>query len=398
MRELFQCGKPLPIEDLCGEDDASHSSALTPERPPPSKINSRTPSFLSDLKGESAVQRRLQNAINESNGDADDIPPMKDLAASLVRELNSNSSVSHSPSTGISKSISCQVQSSPPPIPARPKKCPPLRSFNSSFAQEEKKVQLTSGAMAPTNGEMPKTAPGSSEVSLPTTCSHNHSKEIDRAIYSAECEVVKPPNTVELVANAAIIEEEYISNEEEEEEGDSECSDEVEQEDDNEEESSAEETADWDPIDPNADKSKLERFSLPSYLRPVAVNDAGVYLLEDGHFFYQTDGIKPLPDSQKRSSSPQAEENGTLEESNSNVEGSPSPSKKRKSVNFSIEPITVFSTHSVTAYRRRNEAIDPLVASAEYELEKRLEDLDLIEVELNKGNLIDCGIISTWFP
>lgn len=383
MREMFQCGKPLPIEDLCGEDDANHSSTLTSERPPVSKINSRTPSFLSDLKGESAVQRRLQNAINESNSDVDDIAPMKDLASSSVRELNSSSSLSHSPSTGITKSIPYQIQSSPPPIPARPKKCPPLRSFNSSFAQEEKKVQITSGAMDPPNEEMSKTSPRSSEVSLPTPSSQNHSEEIDRAIYSTECEVVKLPNTEELVANAAIIEEEYISNEEEEEEErDSEYSDEIEQEEEN---SSAEETADWDPIDANADKSKIEQFSLPSYLCPVAVNDAGVYLLEDGHFFYQTDGIKPLPDSQKRPSSPQAEENGTLEESNSNVEGPSSPSKKRKSVNFSMKPITVFSTHSVTAYRRRNETIDPLVASAEYELEKRLEDLDLIEVELNKG-------------
>ncbi|VDO15635.1 unnamed protein product [Rodentolepis nana] len=137
MRELFQCGKPLPIEDLCGEDDAIHSSALTPERPPLSKINSRTPSFLSDLKGESAIQRRLQNAINESNGDVDDIPPMKDLAASLVKELNSNSSVTHPTSTGITKGIPCQILSSPPPIPARPKKCPPLRSFYSTFAQDD---------------------------------------------------------------------------------------------------------------------------------------------------------------------------------------------------------------------------------------------------------------------
>ncbi|KAM3172963.1 hypothetical protein ACTXT7_013477 [Hymenolepis weldensis] len=138
MRELFQCGKPLPIEDLCGEDGANQSADLTPERPPPSKINSRTPSFLSDLKGESAVQRRLQNAINESNGDVndEDIPSVKDLAASLVKELNGTSSITQSPSNGSSKTmISRQIQSSPPPIPARPKTCPPLRSFNSPFAK-----------------------------------------------------------------------------------------------------------------------------------------------------------------------------------------------------------------------------------------------------------------------
>ena len=50
----------------------------------------RTPSFLADLKGESAVQKRLQNVINESNYDEDDedTPSMKDLANSLIKHLN----------------------------------------------------------------------------------------------------------------------------------------------------------------------------------------------------------------------------------------------------------------------------------------------------------------------
>ena len=54
-------------------------------------------------------------------------------------------------------------------------------------------------------------------------------------------------------------------------------------------------------------------------------------------------------------------------------------------IKFSKAPIQQFSTYSHADYDRRNEAVDPVAASAEYELEKRVEKLDTFPVELVKG-------------
>ncbi|XP_068567160.1 neurabin-1 isoform X1 [Cebidichthys violaceus] len=56
---------------------------------------------------------------------------------------------------------------------------------------------------------------------------------------------------------------------------------------------------------------------------------------------------------------------------------------KRK-IRFSTAVITVFNTYSNEDYDRRNEEVDPVASSAEYELEKRVEKLELFPVELEK--------------
>lgn len=65
-------------------------------------------------------------------------------------------------------------------------------------------------------------------------------------------------------------------------------------------------------------------------------------------------------------------------------EDEPPPSNRK--IRFSIEPIKVFTTYSNEDYDRRNDDVDPMAASAEYELEKRVEKLDLFPVELEKDS------------
>ena len=55
-------------------------------------------------------------------------------------------------------------------------------------------------------------------------------------------------------------------------------------------------------------------------------------------------------------------------------------------IKFSREPIRQFTTYSCEDYDRRNEELDPVAASAEYELEKRVERMEAFEVEITKGD------------
>nr|XP_012149431.1 PREDICTED: uncharacterized protein LOC100880320 isoform X3 [Megachile rotundata] len=98
----------------------------------------------------------------------------------------------------------------------------------------------------------------------------------------------------------------------------------------------------------------------------VILVENGVHYFEDGHFWMEVAGI-PESDDEK--------EDYPIS----------MPAKKMTKVSFDTGPMRVYSTHSVNEYDRRNEDVDPVAASAEYELEKRVEKMEVFPVELMKG-------------
>uniref|UniRef100_A0A182PH59 Neurabin-1 n=1 Tax=Anopheles epiroticus TaxID=199890 RepID=A0A182PH59_9DIPT len=125
-----------------------------------------------------------------------------------------------------------------------------------------------------------------------------------------------------------------------------------------------------DDVSADDESNHSAGFYIPEYppvrCKEVYVNPDGVHFFEDGNFWMEVPGLieaeRELDDDDLR---------GYV--------------KKTTKVKFSSNPMQVFSTFSVNDYDRRNEDVDPVAASAEYELEKRVEKMDVFPVELMKG-------------
>ncbi len=93
------------------------------------------------------------------------------------------------------------------------------------------------------------------------------------------------------------------------------------------------------------------------------IND--VHVFDDGHYWFEIPAIDSASSAEEL------------------PEGCYKPPSRLR---FSDVPIRQFSTHAVDDYDRRNDEVDPVAASAEYELEKRVEKMDTFPVDLRKGS------------
>lgn len=120
------------------------------------------------------------------------------------------------------------------------------------------------------------------------------------------------------------------------------------------------------------DSQKSSSVAVVAEYPPVASREvfveAGVHYYEDGNFWMEVPGLND---------SDEIDEDDHFDYT---------PYAKVNKVKFSTSPMRVFSTFSVNEYDRRNEDVDPVTASAEYELEKRVEKMDVFPVDLLKGS------------
>lgn len=130
-----------------------------------------------------------------------------------------------------------------------------------------------------------------------------------------------------------------------------------------------------------------DQYYIPEY-PPVSQKEVcvegGIHYFEDGNFWMEIPGLMDC----------------SVDDDDDDLDY-PVFTKKNSKIKFSTAAIQVFSTFSVNDYDRRNEDVDPVAASAEYELEKRVEKMHVFPVELMKGpeglGLSIIGMFSTTF-
>ncbi|CAG0916805.1 unnamed protein product [Notodromas monacha] len=94
--------------------------------------------------------------------------------------------------------------------------------------------------------------------------------------------------------------------------------------------------------------------------------EAEIHWCDNGGFFVEVEGLISTEEAT-------AEEDEAI------------PVKSPIKLRFSTGPIRVYAAFSVSEYDRKNDTLDPLGAQAEYELEKRIEKMDVFPVEFFKG-------------
>ncbi|XP_068558705.1 neurabin-1-like isoform X2 [Cebidichthys violaceus] len=113
-------------------------------------------------------------------------------------------------------------------------------------------------------------------------------------------------------------------------------------------------------------------FEQESHSHPEHLGQERQNSVRDNQLLLQYEEIPGVPELEEKEE--EEEEEDAAEE------------QQRRRVRFTSGPIKVYVTYSNAEYDRRNDDVDPVAASAEFELEKRVDRMDVFPVDIEKGD------------
>lgn len=148
-------------------------------------------------------------------------------------------------------------------------------------------------------------------------------------------------------------------------------------------------------------KEAAEEQALEPTETSITIDGIEYFVLEDGNYYIKRPGLPKESNSEDEDDDDDdddSEDVREIKQAGKRLLSSKLNGKQRRRVRFSNDDIKVFSTFTLEEYDRRNEDVDPVGASAEYELEKRIERMDVFPVEMQKNgdnlglNIIGMGV------